>query len=181
MLFFLLNLGLAAAWSALIGSFDAATLAAGYVVGYVVIWALQPALGYSAYVGGVGRFVRFVVLYLTGLVWSSVLVAIDVCRPRLNVRPGVVGYRTQARSDAELTVLSNLISLTPGTLVVDVSPDRRMLYVHAMDLSEGGPDALRDALCETLEQRVLALLRGPAALDATTARPTPHNGYSATE
>jgi multicomponent Na+:H+ antiporter subunit E len=160
MLLFLLNIGLAAVWGALMGSFDAATLAAGYVVGYGVIWAIQPALGPSAYVGGVGRFGRFVILYLAGLVWSSVLVAIDVCRPRLNVRPGVVGMRTQARSDAEITVLSNLISLTPGTLVLDVSPDRRTLYVHAMDLTDGGPDGLRSTLRETLEHRVLRLLRG---------------------
>lgn len=172
MRFFLLNIGLAAAWGALMGSFDAATLGAGYVVGYGVIWAIQPALGRSAYIGGVGRFVRFVGLYLAGLVWSSVLVALDVCRPRLNVRPGVVGYRTQAQSDAELTVLSNLISLTPGTLVIDVSPDRRTLYVHAMDLSDGGPDALRADLCDTLERRVLALLRGPDVLEASSeARP----------
>jgi len=175
MLLFLLNIGLATVWGALMGSFDAATLAAGYVVGYGVIWAIQPALGPSAYVGGVARFVRFVGLYLAGLVWSSVLVAIDVCRPRLNVRPGVVGIRTQARTDAEITVLSNLISLTPGTLVLDVSPDRRTLYVHAMDLTDGGADGLRGALHETLEHRVLTLLRGPDGARSSGAEGAGHS------
>jgi multicomponent Na+:H+ antiporter subunit E len=158
---FLLNIGLAAAWAALMGAFDATTLAAGYAVGYVIVWAAQPALGPSAYVNGVGRAVAFVVFYLAELVWSSIQVAVDVCRPRLDMCPGVVGLPLRARTDAEITVLANLISLTPGTLSLDLSPDRRVLYVHAMDLDEG-PDALRSDLRTTLENRVLTLLRGEA-------------------
>jgi multicomponent Na+:H+ antiporter subunit E len=161
---FLLNLGLAAAWGALMGSFDAATLAAGFAVGYLVLWVVQPALGPSAYVGGVGRAVGFALFYLAELVLASLRVAVDVCRPTLDVCPGVVGIPLRAKTDAEITVLANLISLTPGTLSLDVSPDRRILYVHAMDLENGpsgGPDALRAAVRTTLESRVLALLRGP--------------------
>jgi len=169
---FLLNIGLATAWAALMGSFDATTLAVGFGVGYVVVWATQPALGPSAYVAGVRRAVVFVVLYLAELVWSSVQVAIDVCRPRLRMRPGVVGVPLRARTDAEITVLANLISLTPGTLSLDVSPDRRILYVHAMDLADG-PDTLRDNLRETLEARVLTLLRGEAPDEETVAPAAP--------
>ena len=158
---FLLNIGLSSAWAALMGAFDATTLAAGFAVGYVVLWASQPALGPSAYVTGVGRAVAFIVFYLAELVWSSVEVAIDVCRPWLRMRPGVVGIPLRARTDAEITVLANLISLTPGTLSLDLSPDRRILYVHAMDLEEG-PEDLRADIRDTLESRVLTLLRGEA-------------------
>ncbi len=169
---FLLNIGLSSAWAALMGSFDATTLAVGFGVGYVVLWATQPALGPSAYVTGVKRAVVFVVLYLAELVWSSVQVAIDVCRPQLRMRPGVVGIPLRARTDAEITVLANLISLTPGTLSLDLSPDRRRLYVHAMDL-EDGPDALRDNLRETLEARVLTLLRGAPPSSASESKRSP--------
>jgi len=174
---FLLNIGLAAAWGALMGAFDAATLAAGFVVGYLILWIVQPALSPSAYVGGVGRAVRFAVLYIIDLILSSVQVAVDVCRLRLNVRPGVVGIPLTAESDAEITVLANLISLmpgtpilTPGTLILDVSPDRRTLYVHAMDL-EDGPDALRDDIRGTLEKRVLDLIRGPSVFPGEGSLP----------
>jgi len=167
---FLLNIGLAGAWGALMGAFDAATLAAGFVVGYLILWIVQPALGPSAYVGGVGRAVRFAVLYIIDLILSSVQVAVDVCRPRLNVCPGVVGIPLTAESDAEITVLANLISLTPGTLSLDVSPDRRTLYVHAMDL-EDGPDALRTDIQETLEKRVLDLIRGPSVFSGEASLP----------
>jgi multicomponent Na+:H+ antiporter subunit E len=165
---FLLNIGLAGVWGALMGAFDAATLAAGFGVGYLVLWAVQPALGPSAYVGGAWRAVAFVLFYLTELVRSSVRVAIDVCRPRLRVCPGVVGIPLRARTDAEITVLANLISLTPGTLSLDVSADRRRLYVHAMDL-DGGADALRADVRDTLEARVLTVLRGTPPDDASTA------------
>ena len=158
---FLLNIGLSSAWAALMGAFDATTLAAGFAVGYVVLWASQPALGPSAYVTGVGRAVAFIVFYLAELVWSSLQVAIDVCRPRLRMCPGVVGLPLRARTDAEITVLANLISLTPGTLSLDLSPDRRILYVHAMDL-ENGPETLRADIRDRLESRVLTLLRGEA-------------------
>lgn len=159
MQYFLLNIGLAAAWSALMGSFDAATLASGFGVGYFLLWLLQPALGPSVYVVGVKRAVTFLVFYLVKLVLSSLRVAVDVCRPRLRMRPGVVGIPLRTRTDAEITILANLISLTPGTLSLDVSPDRRFLYVHAMDL-ENGPDALRTEVRNELEGRVLTLLRG---------------------
>jgi multicomponent Na+:H+ antiporter subunit E len=157
---FLLNIGLAGAWGALMGAFDAVTLAAGFGVGYLVLWAVQPALGRSAYVTGVWRAVAFALFYLAELVLSSLRVAVDVCRPRLRVCPGVVGIPLRARTDAEITVLANLISLTPGTLSLDVSPDRQRLYVHAMDLDGGGPDALRADIRDALEARVLTLLRG---------------------
>jgi multicomponent Na+:H+ antiporter subunit E len=167
---FLLNIGLSSAWAALMGTFDATTLAAGFAVGYVVLWATQPALGPSAYVKGVGRAVAFLSFYLTELVWSSIQVAVDVCRPRLRMCPGVVAIPLRARTDAEITVLANLISLTPGTLSLDVSPDKRLLYVHAMDL-ENGPEALRADIRDTLEARVLMLLRGEAPSSAETDGP----------
>ncbi len=61
-----------------------------------------------------------------------------------------------ARTDGQIAVLSNLISLTPGTLSLDVSPDRRTLYVHAMSVSS--PDVLRREIKEGFERRVLEAL-----------------------
>lgn len=159
---FLLNIGLAAAWAAIMGDFSASTVAAGFGVGYVVVWIARPALGPSAYVTGVWRALAFAGFYLWELVASSVRIAIDVCSPRLDVCPGVVGVPLDARTDGEITLLANLISLTPGTLSVDVSDDRRTLFVHAFDL-DGGPDAVRADVKDSLERRVLTLLRGDVA------------------
>ena len=45
--------------------------------------------------------------------------------------------------DFEITLLANLITLTPGTLSVDVSDDRKTLFVHAIDCSDPEQDAAR--------------------------------------
>jgi multicomponent Na+:H+ antiporter subunit E len=59
--------------------------------------------------------------------------------------------------DAEVSLLANLITLTPGTLSLDVSPDGRTLYVHTIATS--GPDELRRAIRDGFESRILAVFR----------------------
>lgn len=66
-----------------------------------------------------------------------------VLRPKLDIRPGIFAMETKLTSDWEITLLANLITLTPGTLVVDVSPDNKTLYVHAVDI-EDAEEAIED-------------------------------------
>ena len=61
-----------------------------------------------------------------------------------------------ARRDGEILLVAGLISLTPGTLSLDVSPDRKTLYLHAMFVDD--PDALRQELKQGMERRVLEAL-----------------------
>lgn len=152
---FLLNIGLAIAWAGINGSFSAPVLMAGFVVGYIVILLGRPVLGPSAYYTGLWRTLSFIVIYVWELVTASIRIAIDVLNPWLDVRPAVVRVPLQVRSDAEVTLLANLISLTPGTLSLDVSDDNRSLFVHAMDVDDA--DALRRELHDTFERRVLHL------------------------
>lgn len=75
------------------------------------------------------------------------------------VCPGVVAIPLDARTDAEITLLANLITLTPGSVSLDLSEDKRSLYVHAMYIDGGDVEAYRRAIKEGLERRVLELLR----------------------
>jgi multicomponent Na+:H+ antiporter subunit E len=75
------------------------------------------------------------------------------------VCPGVVGIPLDARTDVEIAVLANLITLTPGSVCLDLSEDRRVLYVHAMYIDGGDVEAYRRSVKEGLERRVLELLR----------------------
>jgi multicomponent Na+:H+ antiporter subunit E len=75
------------------------------------------------------------------------------------VFPGVVAIPLDARTDAEITLLANLITLTPGSVSLDISEDRRVLYVHAMYIDGGDVEAYRRSVKEGLERRVLELLR----------------------
>jgi multicomponent Na+:H+ antiporter subunit E len=62
-----------------------------------------------------------------------------------------------ARSDLEIFVVANLLSLTPGSLSVDLSRDRRTLYVHIMFLDD--PEKARQQIKDGLERRVLEVMR----------------------
>jgi multicomponent Na+:H+ antiporter subunit E len=75
------------------------------------------------------------------------------------VCPGVVAIPLDARTDAEITLLANLITLTPGSVTLDISEDRCLLYVHAMYIDGGDVEAYRRSVKEGLERRVLELLR----------------------
>jgi multicomponent Na+:H+ antiporter subunit E len=62
-----------------------------------------------------------------------------------------------ARDDLEILILANMVSLTPGTLSLEVSDDRRILYVHAMFIDE--PENVRRSIKEGLERRILEVTR----------------------
>lgn len=79
--------------------------------------------------------------------------------PESYVCPGVVAIPLDARTDAEIALLANLITLTPGSVTLDLSEDRRVLYVHAMYIDGGDVEAYVRSVKEGLERRVLELLR----------------------
>jgi multicomponent Na+:H+ antiporter subunit E len=154
---FLLNLLLALLWAAVVGSVDPAHLLTGFVVGYGVLWLARPVLGPTRYFGKLVEALRFVTFFVYELVLSNLRVAWDVLTPKAYRRPGVVAVPLDAESDVEITLLANLVTLTPGSLSLDIAPDRSCLYVHAMFVDD--VEQLRRDVKEGFERRVLELLR----------------------
>jgi multicomponent Na+:H+ antiporter subunit E len=151
------NLLLALLWAALAGSVDTAHLAVGFVVGYAGLWLARPVLGETRYFRKVVDVLSFLGFFVWELVLSNLRVAWDVLTPRSSRRPGVIAVPLEDASDAEVTVLANLVTLTPGSLSLDVAPDRSCLYVHAMFVDD--PESLRSEIKEGFERRVLEVLR----------------------
>jgi multicomponent Na+:H+ antiporter subunit E len=83
--------------------------------------------------------------------------AYDVVTPGFHMRPAVVAVPLDVETDLEITLLANLITVTPGSFSLDVSDDRKVLYVHAMYVDD--PDEYRREIKEGFERRVLELLR----------------------
>jgi len=75
----------------------------------------------------------------------------------MDIKPGIFAFPLTVDRDFEITLLANLITLTPGTLSVDVSDDRRTLYVHALDCSN--PQAARKAIAEGFERKIMEAFR----------------------
>ena len=81
----------------------------------------------------IGRLTVLGLVFLYEIVASAWRVAKLVLWPRIDIQPVIIGYPLSVTSDFEITLLANMITLTPGTLSVDVSEDRGTLYVHAID------------------------------------------------
>jgi multicomponent Na+:H+ antiporter subunit E len=154
---FLLNLILALVWALLMGAITLPNLVVGFLLGYGLLWLSQPVLGDTRYFRRLPAAVRFVAFFLKELVVSNLVVAHEVLTPRSHRRPGVVAVPLDAETDFEITLLAQVVTLTPGTLSLDVSEDRSTLYVHTMFLES--PEALRYSIKEGFERRILELLR----------------------
>ncbi len=154
---FLINLILAIAWAAVSASFTLANLVFGFVLAAVALYLIREQVGYIGYLTRSWRVVSLAVLFVYELILSAWRVAVLVLSPNMNVKPGILAYPMKVDRDGEITLLANLITLTPGTLSVDVSDDRRTLYVHAIDCSD--VDQTRRDIAEGFERKILEAFR----------------------
>ncbi|MFN8559295.1 MAG: Na+/H+ antiporter subunit E [Dehalococcoidia bacterium] len=153
------NVLLALAWAAVTGSFAPTSLVIGFALGFALLLFTQRAVGAPTYGRRVGRAVMLLLYFLWELTLANLRVAYDVLTPRHHMRPGVVAIPLDARSDGEITLLASMITLTPGSFALDVSANRRTLYVHAMYIDGGDLDLFRRRLKHGFERRLLEVTR----------------------
>jgi multicomponent Na+:H+ antiporter subunit E len=152
------NLLLAIVWAALRGEFSLANLVTGQVLGYLILLALVKGgvLGTSPYIGKVYLGVGLAAFFIWELARANLRVALDVATPGYQMKPGILAIPLDATRDSEILLLAMLINLTPGSVALDVSDDRKVMYVHVMYIDT--PDAARAEIKEGFERRVLQLL-----------------------
>jgi multicomponent Na+:H+ antiporter subunit E len=163
---FFWNLFLALLWVAITAELSLYNLFIGALLGFFVLLMIRPLLPGSRYrlqfpldyLLRLPRFLAFLLFFLKELLVSSLRVAYEVVTPGYSMRPGVIALPLDAKTDAEITILANLISLTPGTLSLDVSSDKKVLFVHAMYI-EPDAEAVRKEIKNGLERRMLEVLR----------------------
>lgn len=133
----LFTLVLALLWAAITGNFSGLNLLLGAAIGGLALFLLRGAFAPPGAVLKLRQFISLALLFLYELAVSAVRVAVVVLTPDLKaaLRPDVVAFPLTVKTDAEITLLANLITLTPGTLSIDVSEDRSVLYVHVLTLS----------------------------------------------
>ncbi len=148
---FLINLILALVWGAITGTFTAWNLLFGFALGYFSLWLMRGRFDIRDFNRPL-RILRLILLFLAELCLSGLRVARDTISPRMDFRPAIIAIPLDVKRDLEVMLLANLISLTPGTLSVDVSDDRSTLYVHAMNVDD--PEALRREIKQGFERRI---------------------------
>lgn len=154
---FSINLILAFVWAALNGGIGLSSLLVGFLIGYAVMFILQPLFSTSNYCSKLYDGLLLCLYFIYELIVSSLKVAWDVITPIQTSKPAVVAVPLDACSAAEVTVLANLVSLTPGSLSIDISDDNSHLLVHAMFVED--TEAFKAEIKQGMEKRVLEAMR----------------------
>jgi multicomponent Na+:H+ antiporter subunit E len=152
------NLLLALTWAALQGEFSLGTLVIGYILGYLILAALTRGgvLDTSPYIGRVHRVASLAAYFSYELIKANFRLALDVATPRFHMKPGIIALPLDVTEDSQILLLSMLINTTPGSVALDVSPDRKTLYVHVMYMDS--PEAAREEIKQGFERLVLGVL-----------------------
>lgn len=153
------NILLALVWLGMSGDFTPPNLVVGFALGLLILFFARRVIGTPHYLFKVAKVIELFLFFLWELVLANLRVAYDVLTPGYQMRPGVIAVPLDARTDAEITLLANLITLTPGTLSLDVSSDRKVLYIHVMYIDNDDLDEVRRKIKSGFERRVLEVLR----------------------
>jgi multicomponent Na+:H+ antiporter subunit E len=132
----LLNFFIAIVWMFLSSSATATTFVIGYLIGFILLLVMRRFFPERLYIDRVWAAIKLTLLFIKELTLSNISVLLLVIRPKLNINPRIFALPTELEHDWEITLLSSLITLTPGTIVVHVSDDQRVLYVHAIDADD---------------------------------------------
>ncbi|MFO7720985.1 MAG: Na+/H+ antiporter subunit E [Gillisia sp.] len=133
-----------------------------YILAAIVIFSLTWPLSYffsKDYFRKLPRLMGLIVYFTKELIVANFRVAYDVVTPITYMRPCIVALPLDAKTDFEITVLACMISLTPGTLSLNLSDDKSLLFVHAITFKKMDPEAIKRDLKEGFEKKLLKITR----------------------
>lgn len=151
------NLSLAFLWMAFTGSWSGSGFIIGYLIGVVFVMLLRPFWSAPLYLSRVWAIIKLTWIFIKELVLSSFAVIRYILTPKLAIQPGIFAYHTELKSDWEVTLLSCLICLTPGTLTLEVSKEGDTLYIHAMNIED--VDLHADQIRNSFEKAIMEVTR----------------------
>lgn len=133
---FTLNLLYTLIWVALTGKTEISNFLFGFLISFGIMYLVNPNEKTGGYFRRVPNVIGFILFFIIELVKANIQVAFDVLTRKDHMKPGIVGIPLDAETDLEITLLANFVSLTPGTLSLDISTDRKTLYVHGMYIED---------------------------------------------
>ncbi|MEO8697416.1 MAG: Na+/H+ antiporter subunit E [Acidimicrobiales bacterium] len=157
-------------WLLAWGEISAANVASGLLLGTALLVAFPPRRRptRARRVSALGT-ARLIVYVIGQLVTSNLVMAREILSPHSRIRSGVLAYQVRDASDEVLTLIANIIALTPGAMTVEASRTPAVIYVHFLFLHD--VDEARRGIAR-LERLVVAALGGPSPIpvDASTSK-----------
>lgn len=128
----LLDLVAAIVWVAFTGNGDFSNLISGFVLADFLLWIISPVTKKPSFLSNVVRYIPFLLNFIKEYILSNVKIIKEILTPGYGFKPGIIAVPLDDLTNLQIVCLSNMITLTPGTFTLDVAPDRKTLYVHAM-------------------------------------------------
>lgn len=153
------SVALGIGWCFLHGAINLPNFLIGLVLGFLVIrpfrqlYDIDEQASYSDFIRRIPKIARYLSMLIVEIIKASIVVAKIVLQPKIDIHPGIIAVPVRTTKDVSITAIANTITLTPGTLTIDVSDDRSALYVHSIDVSD--PKGLSDSIRDDLEEYVL--------------------------
>ncbi len=144
-------------WMFLSESYSVPSFFAGYLLGILLLFLLRRFIPDTFYFRRVVKIVSLIFLFIKELLSSNIEIVKLVYSPKPNFEPAIFELPTELKSNWEITLLANLISLTPGTLSVAVSRDNTKLFIHGMDIHDNN-EAI-DSIKNTFEKAIMEVTR----------------------
>ncbi|MDO5609011.1 MAG: Na+/H+ antiporter subunit E [Capnocytophaga sp.] len=154
---FTFNILLTIIWVMITGDMSFANITFAFLMAYGILWIVSRGGGRSQrrYFVIIPRIIRLFFFFLKELVKANLQVAYEVMTPKYNMTPGMVAVPIDVKTDFEISLLAYLISLTPGTISIDVSTNRKVLYIHAMYIPD--KEEFIKEIKEGFEKRILEI------------------------
>jgi len=153
----LLNILLAAVWVFLTGELNFQNFVEGFVIGFAIIFVTKNVTSTSSYLRKIPKIIEFVFYFIYELILANIKVTVDILTPKHRMTPAIIAVPLTIDKNFEITLLANLITLTPGTLSLDLSSDKKILYVHSMYVDD--PEKFRDSIKNGFEKKIMEITR----------------------
>ncbi|MBN2486980.1 MAG: Na+/H+ antiporter subunit E [Bacteroidales bacterium] len=102
------------------------------------------------------NILSFIFFYLLKLIESNLYIAYDILTPKMHVKPGMIEVPITIRSDFGILLFSNLLSMTPGSLSIDISVDKKQMKVHIL-YNNNEQKSLKEI--ENIQERIKKIIK----------------------
>ncbi len=153
----LLNILIAIIWMFLSETFTFSYFFIGFLIGMLLLFLLRRYIPGTFYARKLNAILKLIFIFSRELLLSNLEVIKVVYRPNIDIQPGIIALPTELRTNWEITLLANLITLTPGTLSISVSNDHQLIYIHAMDIRD--KDEIIYSIKNTFEDAIMEVTR----------------------
>jgi multicomponent Na+:H+ antiporter subunit E len=151
------NTWLAVLWCLLWEQFTLGFFVTGFLLGAATLYVTRDLIQFVDVHYKPLVIARLTFVFLYELIVANVQVAWLIVRPRMRLTPAMFRLPIELKSDVLITALANMISLTPGTLTVDVAEDRQTLLIHCLNTND--VEKVKRYIKEKFEKRLLELER----------------------